>query len=692
MVLIYLADFNHKHQKHITFPYPVGLVASYALAKLGDQIAVELFKDFDEFRESFRSRKPDVVGCTNYMWNSRLSCQAIALIKKEHPEVVCVLGGANYSDDPKLQRLFLESHPAIDFYVYKEGEFAFTALLKHLIHANMDVSSLKSALVPLDSVHYLQDGQFVQGHLLSRIRSLDEIPSPYLTGTMDKFFDQDVSVLIQRTRGCPFTCTFCTEGTEYYNKVNTFSTGRLVEELLYCAKRLRNLPGRRSLLHIADANFGMFLEDLEVGEKIGAIRREWGWPKKIEVPTGKNKRERVVQVVDRINAGGDQIVRITASVQSTDQTVLKNIKRANISMSSLIKAAQNESGPEEPLAYGEIILALPGDTFEVHTQSIKDLIADGIQKISHQYLTILPGTEMDTLESREKFGVKTAFRVMPGAYGKYRWDEREFQWFETEERAIANDTLSFEDYLRCLEYDLTIETFFNDNLFDEFLGLLKFLQLPLSLFMDEIFSLRSKFPPGLDRIYRDFVSGRKAELWEKNSDLIETCGSNPELIETLIQHENNIGLGNSKAKLIFSQMEGLHEMVYQALVNYLKRSDRHDGFIPGYLQEATINSLSRKSALLEEFPIVRRLHYDFLKLHELNYIGNPEEFFEPCGLEIVYSPNPALQKKYAYLKAVEPDQVLRWRKLLFEPRVDTNDEFCRQMKAARAQRPLCVPV
>ena len=45
-----------------------------------------------------------------------------------------------------------------------------------------------------------------------------------------------------------------------------------------------------------DANFGMFPEDLQVAEDLYLIQMEYGWPKKLDVATGKNKKDRVIAV------------------------------------------------------------------------------------------------------------------------------------------------------------------------------------------------------------------------------------------------------------------------------------------------------------------------------------------------------------------------------------------------------------
>jgi hypothetical protein len=272
---------------------------------------------------------------------------------------------------------------------------------------------------------------------------------------------------------------------------------------------------------------------------------------------------------------------------------------------------------------------------------------------------------------------------MPGAYGRYSWSDRQHQWFEVEERAIGDRGMSFEEYLSCLEFDLTVEVFYNNNLFDEFTGLFNYLGLPLSGFVDEIYALRPAFPPALDKLYNDFVKGRREELDGDPRALVEKKGKIGDLIERLIEHENKISLGVCKAAMIFGNMDSIHAIAYEGAVNYLKRRSMYAGPLAAYLEEASRNSFSRKSDLLKMEDKNEVLHYDFVGLKAHDYRADPSRFALSEGAEFIYRPNMAIIKKYEYLRGLEPDPLLRWRKLLFEPRIDSNDEFCRVSERGR---------
>ena len=58
---------------------------------------------------------------------------------------------------------------------------------------------------------------------------------------------------------CPFTCSFCHTGNDYFHKLNKFSEKRVKDEIFYIGKKAGALGITN--LHFADVNFGMYPQD-----------------------------------------------------------------------------------------------------------------------------------------------------------------------------------------------------------------------------------------------------------------------------------------------------------------------------------------------------------------------------------------------------------------------------------------------
>ena len=102
---------------------------------------------------------------------------------------------------------------------------------------------------------------------------------------------------------------------------------------------------------------------------------------------------------------------MTLSVQSLNEEVLSNIKRQNISSEKLIELAP--SLREQGLSTtSEIILGLPGETYETHLQTVKDILRANIDQVFIYTMMLLDGSELNTPEERKKWGFKTKFRTV----------------------------------------------------------------------------------------------------------------------------------------------------------------------------------------------------------------------------------------------------------------------------------------
>jgi len=175
------------------------MVASYSLEKFKDKIAAEIFKYPTEYIAQLEKEVPRIACFTNYIWNLNLSYEIARAVKEKSPGAVVVFGGPNYPLEPREQEAFLRERPAIDFYVFRNGEIPFSFLFEALRNYDFDAEKLKADKMVIPGCHYLGNGEFIMGGEVAAMRDLDEIPSPYLTGLCDKFLANEKLVPLMLT-------------------------------------------------------------------------------------------------------------------------------------------------------------------------------------------------------------------------------------------------------------------------------------------------------------------------------------------------------------------------------------------------------------------------------------------------------------------------------------------------------------
>lgn len=588
-MLIYLADLTHTGQivASNVMPLGIGLIGANILKEI-PSARVELFKYPDDLDRALSREVPDVVGFSNYSWSCYLGMAYAKRIKATWPKVVVIAGGPNYGSTKQEQEDYWERFGEfVDFYIYKEGERSTVALLQG---------------IEAPGTHFLDSyGDIHRNPPGDRIKSLDELPSPYASGLMDKFFDNVLIPLIHTTRGCPFKCSFCTEGTAYYDKVAKRSN--VESDLQYIGQRRGELRD----LYISDANFGMFKEDATTAHHIAKAQADYGWPEYIHVSGGKNHKERLLDVAGII--GGK--MGVAASLQSTNPEVLANVRRSNISLPQLLDVARRGSRIDAN-TYAEIILNLPGDTRAAHTQSLRDAVNSGLSYLRMYQLIMLPETDMNTEETRARFGMKTMWRIMPRCFGRYSFQGETFACAEVEEICIAQHSLSFEDYIECRELDLTVEIFHNTGLFREIFGVC---QVEGVEWFDVLMDVHEKRRPRLASLYDLFRENTVKPLFATRDEALDFAQRDIDayLTEQLGTNE----LFNTKAIAFFEQQEELHDVMYRVA---RKRFPHH----ADYLDEARAFSLGRKGGLLDRaVGTTHDFSYDFGRLLEMDFSEDP---------------------------------------------------------------------
>ncbi len=542
---IYLADLTYTTLSLATeaFPLNIGYVGAYARHKFGDRIEVQLFKYLDDLDQAIRRDPPDILGMSNYPWNFHAGLQFFELARSIRPETLCVMGGPNIPLEETSRDEFMRKYPLIDLYVYLEGEEAFANILERALEVGVDREKIKSK--PVDgSLFCASDGAgLVKGAFLKRRENLDEIPSPYLTGLMDKFFDGKLTPLLETNRGCPFSCIYCHEGNNLISKVNKFSMERVKAELDYCAKMV---PAQVTNLMFADPNFGMYERDLEICEHIAGIQERQNWPQSIFASTGKNKKEQIAKALRRLNG----TMKLWMSVQSMDPIVLKEIKRSNIRLADMMSLSLVFEEMGLP-TYSELILALPGETYDSHIESIASVVESGIDIISTYTLMLLNGTELTLPATREKYGIKSHWRILPRDFGKLSNGRVAI---EIEEVVTATNTLSFQEYQDARKYHLIVNSVYNGKGFGPLFKFFGENKIPVFKLLKALVENMSEAPKEVRDLFDHFAMKTRNELWDSESDLRDFA-SRPENYEKLLRGEigeNLIQTHNAKSMRIMN--------------------------------------------------------------------------------------------------------------------------------------------
>jgi radical SAM superfamily enzyme YgiQ (UPF0313 family) len=382
----------------LSIPLAPGYLKAFALAD--DVIRSEADIHIRNFRGGmtapglasalFRQGVPDVLAFSTFGWNFRAFGALATTFKQLNPEGLVVFGGVHVTNQG--ERVF-RLVPAADIVVNGEGEITFRELLRAYLAGRRgelhDIAGL-SFRTP--------DGRTVTTSDRERIKDLEIIPSPFLTGAIPMVdsagnFLYDVGML-ETNRGCPYSCSFCYWGGATGQKVRSFSRERLRAEL--------ELFGRYKVPNIClcDSNFGMLSADLEFVEDLVAVRQKYGYPRRMDPSWAKNKSRVFYEIVQRMKEA-DLHATFTLALQSLDNNTLSLARRRNMKLNVWNDLAE-WLGDQKLECFVELIWGMPGETVESFLDGY-DRVAQRITRIATYSLIIIPNTEFSDNSDKYKF-------------------------------------------------------------------------------------------------------------------------------------------------------------------------------------------------------------------------------------------------------------------------------------------------
>lgn len=430
-----LVQINNSFSGQSYLPYSVACLEAYVRRHAADAARYR-------FRLPVYRRMPigaavdqldgcDVAAFSIYVWNARISLEIARRLKQRRPGTLIVFGGPHV---PDATEDFLRRHPFIDVAVNGEGEQVFLALLERLPGRDFD---------HLAGISRLHDGVFVQTPRPERLRDLAQVPSPFLDGTFAPLMaahpDENWIGLWETNRGCPFQCTYCDWGSATAAKLGKFDMDRLRAEAQWFSDH------KIEFIFCCDANFGILPRDVDLAEHVAQLKRQTGYPVALSVQNTKNATERAY-ATQKILSDSGLSKGVALSMQTLDQDVLKAIKRDNISLETYLEL-QRRFTRDRVETFSDLIIGLPGETYDSFAHGIDMLIASGQHnRVQFNNLSILPNAEMGNPDYIRAHGLVTVDSEIINIHGSRLHLDDDVA--EIQQMVVATATLPPADWRR----------------------------------------------------------------------------------------------------------------------------------------------------------------------------------------------------------------------------------------------------
>ena len=247
----------------------------------------------------------------NWLINRKLA----ALLRAKFPKAVIVLGGEHASAIPEYN---LKDCPAADAIVMGEGEETI-AQLARAIRTHQPLSTV-------DGIAWRDGAEVRVNPKRNRIETLEAIPRPaWHHFPLDDYFGNNISygiaygksLPIMATRGCPFSCTFCSSPQMWGTRYSMRSVEDVIDEI-------RHLNSAYGVTNIDFYDLTAIIRKEWILEFCAALRRE-GLEITWQIPAGTRSEAIDDEVAAALRDSGCK--NITYAPESGSPRMLKLIKK-----------------------------------------------------------------------------------------------------------------------------------------------------------------------------------------------------------------------------------------------------------------------------------------------------------------------------------------------------------------------------
>lgn len=561
---LYLIQIGVSYSDPVFLPYSMGCIAAYLKrdAEITEHYEIPDIIVIREKPEDVIKRfdAPGIVAFSCYTWNYEYDLLLARRLKEQYPSVLIVFGGHSVPRGGEM----LDEYPFIDFLMHNEGEETAALLLKALANGT-----------PLSEVPNLTfrtpDGTHTTPDRLPC--DISSYPSPYLDGIFDniikEFPDTEFHATLETNRGCPYECAYCEWC--FTKKLRQFPMEKIKAEIEWIAAR------KLKYCYCADANFGIFDRDVEVAQYVVDMKKKYGYPDVFKPCYAKESDDNVFAagyILNKNNADKG----VTLAYQSLDHTALENIGRKNLTLERFADLDRRYTEAGIP-TYTELILGLPGETYESFCKGMCSLLRAGQNNSMTVYeCQVYPNTRMGDPAYRKKHGIKTTRIPLLGIHYNPEFNGVN----EHFDIVYETNTMPKENWVRAYMFSVVLQTFHH-------LGLLRYAALYLH---------REK-----NIEYFDFYNALYDFIYEENNGFLHT------LFEELRERKNDLsGTRWTYQKDIFSSTGWYFEE--GAFLELVYHFDDFKKEILPFIKKFDIEKELASELLNYQFSLIRLLNTD----------------------------------------------------------------------------------
>lgn len=438
---IYMIQPNSVYGNSVYFPYAVGSLIAYVFKD--EAVKGEYkFKNFIYKKQDIKQvvdslENPFLVGFSCYVWNYEYNKVLASAVKKSFPDCTVIFGGHQINEHSEVI-----DADYVDYIIQGEGEESFRRLLLYLC-GKEEIENIPNL------IYKNKDRRTV---INEKSSTFVERVSPYTEGWFDKLVEEEeleFSAVLETNRGCPNRCAFCDWGN-IKSKIKNYEIELVKAEIDWMSKK------KIEYCYSSDSNFGLFPRDIEIVEYLIEKHKENGYPQKFQATYSKNNPETVFSINKRLNEVG-MSKGATLSFQSMSQDVLDKINRHNMPLENFLELMSLYNSNGIP-TYSEMILGLPGETYESFKEGIEQLLECG-QHMAINFFNceLLTNSTMGSEEYIKKYNIEYAvtqqhqYHVVPS-----KDDIPEYSKI-----VVATSTLSREDWIACNILHVFVRAFHN---------------------------------------------------------------------------------------------------------------------------------------------------------------------------------------------------------------------------------------